>query len=78
MGSDFTIKPLYYFGSLASLDIVDHDDFEACASSEGSSLFDYAYSSTGDNKEGDKAGFKYSGPLSSSNAFIPTPSSEAR
>ena len=72
IGTEFSIKPVNYFGHLASMDIVDTDDFEACAAGQGLSLFDYTYSATGQNLMGDKAGFKYSGPLSSSEAFNAT------
>ena len=54
------------------MDVVDSDKFEACASGDGQSEFDYTYSLFGENKMGDKSGFKYSGPLSSSDAFQPT------
>ena len=74
IGTEFSIKPVNHFDHLASMDIVETDDFEACASDEGSSLFDYTYSATGQNLIGDKAGFKYSGPLSSSEAFNVTSS----
>lgn len=60
------------------MDVVDTDDFEACASADGNGRFDYQYSATGDNKMGDKAGFKYSGPLSSSDAFEPTVNASSR
>lgn len=78
IGTEFSIKPVNYFNHLATMDIVETDDFEACAPEEGSSLFDYTYSAVGGNLMGDKAGFKYSGPLSSSDAFNATlsPSSQ--
>ena len=72
VGSEFSIKPVNYFDHLASMDVVETDDFDACAAAEGTALYDYQYSATGGNQMGDKAGFKYSGPLSSSNAFKPT------
>ena len=72
IGTEFSIKPVNYFNHLASMDVVETDDFEACASEEGSTLFDYTYSATGHNLMGEKAGFKYSGPLSSLEAFNAT------
>jgi hypothetical protein len=72
IGTEFTIKPVNYFDHLASMDIVDSDDFASCAASQGAKAFDYVYAADGSNTAGDKSGFKYSGPLESRDVFVAT------
>ena len=57
-----------YFDRLASMDVQNSDDFAACAADQGvQSSFDYTYG--GENTQGNKGGFKYSGPISSRDLF---------
>ena len=73
VGCEFSIKPVNYFDQLASLDVVDSDDFASCAAEQGQGAFDYTYTADGSNTQFQKAGFKVTGPLNSRDIYQPSP-----
>ena len=66
IGSNFEIKPVNYFDSLASMDIVESNEFQPCAAQQGVPAgFNYTYTVDNTNPSAQKGGYKYSGALSS-------------
>lgn len=65
IGSEFQLKPINFFPQLASLDIVESDDFEACLPRQGNQdgQFDYTWNGNGNNYQYSKAAFTLSEPL---------------
>lgn len=55
VGSEFQLKPVNFFSQLAALDIVESDDFEACTPRQGSELFDYKWTGSGNNEAFDQS-----------------------
>ena len=43
------LKPINFFNALASLDVVDNDDFTPCMPKQGAVQFDYSWSTSGNN-----------------------------
>lgn len=62
VGSEFNLKPVNFFTTLASLDIIENDTFVPCTPQQGSALFNYTYSGPDGNPQ-----------LSSSAFTVPTP-----
>lgn len=63
LGSEFQLKPINFFPQLASLDIVESDDFEACMPQHGNGLFDYVWNGEGNNYAFSKTAFTLANPL---------------
>ena len=43
------LKPINFFSALASLDVVNNDDFTPCMPKQGVAEFDYSWSTSGNN-----------------------------
>ena len=71
VGSEFQIKPVNYFTSLPSLDIVESDAFAQCSPQQGDGLFNYTYPGTDGNAQLDDTRWTIATPLGAS-ATIPT------
>lgn len=57
IGSEFQLKPINFFSQLASLDIVENDNFAPCVPKQGNGLFDYSWNGEGNNYQYDKGAF---------------------
>lgn len=68
-GCEFQLRPVNFFNHLASIDIAESDDFEACIPQQGSSLFDYTRNGQGANDAFAKEAFTSSGRLPQPKAF---------
>ena len=63
IGSEFQLKPINFFTELATLDIIENDDFQPCRPKQGASVFDYLWSGVGDNYQYSKGAFTLAKPL---------------
>lgn len=63
VGSEFQLKPINFFAELASLDIIESDEFAPCMPKQGNSQFDYTWSGEGNNAMYDKTSFTLANPL---------------
>ena len=63
VGSEFQLKPINFFTELATLDIIESDDFKPCLPKQGDSQFDYTWSGEGINGVYDKGAFTLGKPL---------------
>ena len=63
LGSEFQLKPINFFTELASLDVIDSNDFAACAPKQGSAMFDYTWTGQGDNPAFNESAFTIARPL---------------